>query len=103
MCIVCGCGGHRGRGLRESVLSELFRSVRVTGALSVLYVRKTRVTRAAGDCLTFRFFHGVFVGSDLCGFPKGLERIANPFLLRVRHPKHDLKPSFGQRLESRVL
>lgn len=55
MCAVCGYGGHRGRGLRESVLSELFRSVRVTGALSVLYVRKARVTRAAGDCLTFRF------------------------------------------------
>ena len=65
MCAVCGCGGHRGRGLRESVLSELFRSVRVTGALSVLYVRKARVTCAAGDCLTFRFSRGVFVGSEV--------------------------------------
>ena len=62
-----------------------------------------RVALTAKDCLPFRFFHGVFVGSDLCGFPKGLERIANPFLLRIKPPKYDLKPSFGQESQSRVL
>ena len=70
----------------------------VAGTLSVL-----RVALTAKCCLPFRFFHGVFVGSDLCGFPKGLERIANPFLLRIKPPKYDLKPSFGQRLDSRLL
>lgn len=61
---VCGRGGHRGRGLCESVLPELLRSERAAGAVPVLRVREARVALAAGDCLTFRFSCGVFVGRD---------------------------------------